>query len=83
VGTAGHFQHPLTASHLLHAMFLSYSMVKKWISCLACAVRTCLPTGVQSRSCRIIESFRLEKTFKIMESNHKPNTAKSSSKSCP
>jgi len=25
-----------------------------------------------------IESFRLNKTFKIIESNHKPNTAKSS-----
>ena len=27
--------------------------------------------------CTIIEAFRLEKTFKIIESNRKPNTAKS------
>ena len=32
---------------------------------------------------RIIESFRLEKNFKITESNHKPNTAKSTTKQCP
>jgi len=31
---------------------------------------------------RIIESFRLEKTFKIIESNHKPNTARSTTKPC-
>ena len=32
---------------------------------------------------RIIESFRLEKTLKITESNQKPNTAKSTTKPCP
>jgi len=32
---------------------------------------------------RIIESSRLEKTFKIIESNHKPNIAKSTTKPCP
>jgi len=32
---------------------------------------------------RIIESFRLERTFKITESNHKPNTVKSTTKPCP
>ena len=32
---------------------------------------------------RIIGSFRLEKTLKSIESNHKPNTAKSTTKSCP
>jgi len=31
----------------------------------------------------IIESFRLEKTFKIIESNRRPNTAKSTSKPHP
>ena len=31
---------------------------------------------------RIIASLRLEKTFKIMESNCKPNTAKSTTKPC-
>jgi len=33
--------------------------------------------------CRITESFKLEKTFKTIESNHKPNTAKSTTKPCP
>jgi len=32
---------------------------------------------------RIIEPFRLEKTSKISESNHKPNTDKSTTKPCP
>jgi len=32
---------------------------------------------------RTIESFRLEKTFKIIESNCKPNTANSTTKLCP
>jgi len=32
---------------------------------------------------RIIESLRLEKALKIIESNHKPNTAKSTTKPCP
>ena len=32
---------------------------------------------------RMIESFRLEKTFKIIESNRKPNPAKSTTKPCP
>ena len=32
---------------------------------------------------RFIESFRLERTFKIIESNRKPNTAKSTTKPCP
>jgi len=31
----------------------------------------------------IIESFRLEKTVKIIESNCKPNTVKSTTKPCP
>ncbi|KAK4830462.1 hypothetical protein QYF61_011186, partial [Mycteria americana] len=30
----------------------------------------------KSKNHRITESYRLEKTFKIIESNHKPNTAK-------
>ena len=30
-----------------------------------------------------VESFRLEKTLKIIESNCKPSTAKSATKSCP
>jgi len=29
------------------------------------------------------ESFRLESTLKIIKSNHKPNTAKSTTKPCP
>ena len=33
-------------------------------------------TGVAKENDRIIESFRLEKTLKIIESNCKPNTAK-------
>jgi len=32
---------------------------------------------------RIIESFRLEKTFKIIEYNSLPNAAKSATKPCP
>jgi len=32
---------------------------------------------------RIIEWFRLEETFKITESNHKPNTVNSTTKPCP
>jgi len=32
---------------------------------------------------RIVESFRLEKTFKIIESNHKLNTAKFTTEPCP
>jgi len=32
---------------------------------------------------RIIESFRSERTFKMIESNCKPTTAKSSTKTCP
>ncbi|KAK4828690.1 LOW QUALITY PROTEIN: hypothetical protein QYF61_000528 [Mycteria americana] len=32
---------------------------------------------------RIIESFRLEKTFKIIESNRKPNTTKTTTTPCP
>ena len=32
---------------------------------------------------KVIESFRLEKTLKIIESNCKPNTAKSTTKPCP
>jgi len=32
---------------------------------------------------RLMESFRLEKTLKIIKSNHKPNTAKSTTKPCP
>jgi len=36
-----------------------------------------------SNSCpKIVESFRLEKFFKIIKSNHKPNTAKSTTKPC-
>jgi len=31
----------------------------------------------------VIEQFRLEKTFKIIESNCKPNTVKSTTKPCP
>ncbi|KAK4815856.1 hypothetical protein QYF61_009024 [Mycteria americana] len=31
---------------------------------------------------RITESYRLEKTFKIIESNHKPNTAKTTTTPC-
>ncbi|KAK4818965.1 hypothetical protein QYF61_022632 [Mycteria americana] len=31
----------------------------------------------------ITESYRLEKTFKIIESNRKPNTAKTTTKPCP
>jgi len=36
-----------------------------------------------ANSHRIIELFMLEKTFKIMESNHKPTTAKFTTKPCP
>jgi len=32
---------------------------------------------------RITESFRLERTFKIVEFIHKPNTPKSTTKPCP
>ncbi|KAK4829813.1 hypothetical protein QYF61_006650, partial [Mycteria americana] len=32
---------------------------------------------------RITESYRLEKTFKIIESNHKPNTTKTTTTPCP
>ncbi|KAK4821643.1 hypothetical protein QYF61_026110 [Mycteria americana] len=32
---------------------------------------------------RITESYRLEKTFKIIESNHKPNTTKPTTTPCP
>jgi len=32
--------------------------------------------------CRIMESFRLEKTFKIIKSNREPNTTKSTTKPC-
>jgi len=32
---------------------------------------------------RIIESFMLEKILKIIKSNHKPNTVKSTTKPCP
>lgn len=32
---------------------------------------------------RIIETFMLEKTFKVIESNHKPNIAKSQSAMSP
>ncbi|KAK4828859.1 hypothetical protein QYF61_000987 [Mycteria americana] len=32
--------------------------------------------GNRKQNHRITESYRLEKTFKIIESNHKPNTAK-------
>ena len=35
-----------------------------------------------SRGFRIRQSFRMEKTFKVIESNHKPHTAKSSTKPC-
>ena len=31
---------------------------------------------------RIRQSFRMEKTFKVIESNHKPHTAKSTTKPC-
>ena len=31
----------------------------------------------------MMESFRLEKIFNIIESNSKPNTAKSNTKPCP
>lgn len=30
-----------------------------------------------------IESFRLEKNFEIIESNHEPNTARTTTKPCP
>ncbi|KAK4826991.1 hypothetical protein QYF61_013091 [Mycteria americana] len=39
-------------------------------------VRTIIPWNNIPRDHRITESYRLEKTFKIIESNHKPNTAK-------
>ncbi|KAK4822621.1 hypothetical protein QYF61_017826 [Mycteria americana] len=32
---------------------------------------------------RITESHRLEKTFKIIESNHKPNTTEATTIPCP
>ncbi|KAK4810481.1 hypothetical protein QYF61_004261 [Mycteria americana] len=37
---------------------------------------------VKSQNHRITESYRLEKTFKIIESNHKPNTAKTTTTPC-
>jgi len=45
------------------------------------AARECAPHRVRIN--RIIESFRLEKTFKIIEPNCKPNTAKSTTKPRP
>jgi len=36
-----------------------------------------------SQKHKTTESFRLQKTLKIMHSNHKPNTAKSTTKPCP
>ena len=47
----------------------------------------CIDSGIciltLSKFHRIIEAFRLEKTLKIIESNHKPNTAKSTAKPGP
>ena len=40
-------------------------------------------TGVAKENDRIIEAFRLGKTLKIVESNRKPNTAKSTAKPRP
>jgi len=36
-----------------------------------------------STNCKIIELFRSEKTLKIIKSNRKPSTAKSTTKPCP
>jgi len=44
------------------------------------AIKIDIPAGDLSTT---IESFRLEKTFKIIEPNCKPNTAKSTTKPCP
>ncbi|KAK4831484.1 hypothetical protein QYF61_017985 [Mycteria americana] len=37
----------------------------------------------ESQNHRITESYRLEKTFKIIKSNHKPNTTKTTTTPCP
>ena len=39
--------------------------------------------NVEDISHRITESFRLEKTLKIIKSNSEPNTANSTTKPCP
>ncbi|KAK4828813.1 hypothetical protein QYF61_000870 [Mycteria americana] len=51
-----------------------------------CELHQCMITAAQAASNldnhRITESYRLEKTFKIVESNHKPNTAKTTTTPC-
>ncbi|KAK4826415.1 hypothetical protein QYF61_008948 [Mycteria americana] len=63
---------------------VSITWVKKLSSMHSRSLPDCLQLSMLlfQQMLGIIESFRLEKTFKI-KSNRKPDTAKSTTKSCP
>ncbi|KAK4810505.1 hypothetical protein QYF61_004285 [Mycteria americana] len=74
---------PGTADYALYtehdAIWLNFTLSFPKLLCLL----TPQPQAAQGKwGLRIIESFSLEKTFKIIESNCKPNPAKSTTKPC-
>ena len=79
-------QQPVGVSLLCNTLEVRTS-VKKWESWVTCLMRSFRLEDQSASLQRALiiqsESFRLEKTLKIINSNHKPNTAKSTTNPCP